>query len=56
MFGNVKNYDQYKTNSERAIAKRKVYINQQNWLQSKLKNETHMKHTAEWENRGKGVM
>ena len=48
MFGAVKDFSKYKTNSERAIAKRKVYLESQNWLQGKIKNETHMLHTAEW--------
>ena len=53
MFGSaVKPFSQYKTNSERAIAKRKVYLAKQNWLQGKIKNETHMIHTAEWQNKG----
>ena len=55
MFGAVKELSKYKTSSERAIAKRKVYLESQNWLQGKIKNETHLLHNAKWQNQGVGV-
>ena len=53
MFGQPQELSRYRTNSERQIAKRKIHIQNQNWLTGKIKNEEHMLHLAEWEIKGK---
>lgn len=49
MIGGEKEFSQYKTNSEREIAKRRRYNDHQTWLGGKIKSENHMLYKAEWE-------